>query len=172
MKAFGDLFIGRVFSHRHICRGHHGWNTHRRILSVWRLVIFFLVYRMPNNLARRCLNLLPLITKEKIKVTVVPYRMICRPSSFKAAGNSVTAHTRCMTALPTKTHVLQRCPFRLSIYMLFISSAMSFTEGMAASNKSNSFLIVHSHSPKCFTNVFTARQWIRITVRALGVNIN
>ena len=119
------------------------------------------------------LCLLPLVLKERLKVGVIPCRWSWCPSTFEAARNSFCAISLAIGVLPTKTHLFDRRTFWFCTNIFsWICRTMCFTECMSTGNECNGLFIIHSHTSKCFANIFCRCKNIRISIWTFRVYIN
>ena len=134
VEPLGNCTVGRIFTHGHVSGGHECSYALRCIFGVWCQIFFIGVNWVPLLRTCRAFHQLPLITKKKVEVSVVPRSGVRSPSTFKTTSDRVTALTRGMGALPAKAHIFNRSAFRFNANKFGIASTVCFPKGVAASH--------------------------------------
>ena len=120
----------------------------------------------------RTLYKFPLISKQQIKITIIPLSWICCPRTLNSTCYAISSLTCSMGTFPSKTHLLNRSTFRFNPNKILRSCSMCFTKSMTTCSKCYCFLIIHRHPTKSFTYIFSASKRIWITIWSLRIYIN
>ena len=172
MEPFGNFAIARIFPHRHVGCCHHRWHAHRGIFGIRCHIFLLLIDRVPDIRASRAFYQLPLITKQKVEIAIVPFCRIGCPRTFDTTGDGVTPFAFAMCAYPAKAHLFNRSTFWLNPDQISITCTMRFTECMTTCGQGDSFFVIHRHSGKCFTNIAGTCQRIGIAIRPFRIHID
>src|SRR6185437_3878129 len=112
------------------------------------------------------LRQLPFELKEVLEEVVAPLRRRLRPGHFQPAADGVRAKALAKFIFPAKALVLNVSAFRLRSHVVgWHGSAMSFAEGVPASNQGDCLFVVHGHAPERFANVPARRNRIGLAIR-------
>ena len=127
----------------------------------------------PLSRARGAFGLLPFVTKQVVKILVIPFYWIGRPCTFQSTGDRILRVARAKTVLPSEPLLFKAGSFRLGTDVLvWVARTVRFAKGVSPRNKSDRLLIVHRHPAKGLANVPCRRQRVWISIGALRIYIN
>ena len=115
--------------------------------------IFDATLRGPLMCARRTLGEFPFVSKQRLKVAVIPGHRRCCPCAFQSAGDGVARLAAAHGIGPAKSLRLQCSALRFGANVLGITRTVTFSERMPACQQGNRFFIVHRHSCEGFANI-------------------
>src|SRR5678815_654560 len=114
----------------------------------------------------------PFVAEQVLEVVVAPLRWRGGPGDLYAAGDRVSALARAKGAPPAQGLLLDRGCLGIGPHMGLRASAMGFAKGVAAGNQSDGFFVIHRHATKSLADVLGRRDRVRVTVRALRVDVD
>lgn len=104
--------------------------------------------------------------------TVSPLGGSTRPDNLKTTGVSVISVTSAKGVLPSKALLLERSGVGLGADIIARLGTVGLAKGVATSNQSNGFLIVHAHAAKGLADIQSRRLGVRGAVGSTGVNVD
>lgn len=105
-------------------------------------------------------------------LTISPLSGSTRPDNLKTTGEGVISVASTKGVLPSKALLLNRSAVGLRADAVASFSTVGLAEGVATSNQSNSFLVIHTHAGKGLTDIQTRGLGVRVTVGSAGINVD
>lgn len=115
--------------------------------------------------------LLVMLAKETL-LTISPLGGCSRPDNLQAAGVSVLSVASAKGVLPSEALLLKRSGVGLGADIFAGLSTVGLAKGVATSNQSNGFLVVHAHAAKGLADVQSRGLGVGGTVRTARVNVD
>src|SRR5690242_14093866 len=122
--------------------------------------------------ACRALLQIPFEVEKVFEVVIAPLRRRLRPDDLWTTSDRIAAKARAVFAPPAEALIFNLGALRLRTHKRRIAGAVSFAEGMSAGDKSDGFLVIHRHACECLANVVSSSDWIGLTVRTFGIDID
>src|SRR5680860_536493 len=96
-----DRLVPRVVAKGEVCRGHHRPVLLGRVVCVNYHVLFSYVLGQPLISSGRALNQFPLIIKQRVQITHVPFSWVRFPGTLDTTTDCVTVFSATEAAFPT-----------------------------------------------------------------------
>ena len=170
MKPLANFAVYRVNLHRHICICHDRVVLDRRIACIRHLMLFSNIDRLPLPCARARFFQLPFITKQKIKITIVPLGWVCGPGALKARCVGCVGFSVEIRVVPAKPSLAHTRLFGRWSNIRF--HTMALADSVAADRQCGSLFVVHRHAQESHAHILCGRRWIRVTVHSLRVHVD
>mmetsp|Transcript_2538 Transcript_2538/g.5707 ORF Transcript_2538/g.5707 Transcript_2538/m.5707 type:complete len:202 (-) Transcript_2538:593-1198(-) len=126
----------------------------------------------PQFGSSRCCCKLPLISKQNVKISIIPFGWTCSPCPFQSRSNCISSLARSKLILPAETLVFQGSSLRLDADIRWIAGSVTLSECVATSDQSHGFFVIHRHATKGFTDISSCSNRITVSFRSFWVDIN
>ena len=172
VESLRNFQVGRIFSQCNICSRHHGRVALVRVVRIRHRISSRAVGGLPLVGSCWALGKLPLVTKKRIEIAVIPLNRGRRPGALKSRGDGVLSFSGAEAVGPSEPLLLDRGTLWLWPNVSGVSGSVGFTKGVSSGYQCYGFFVVHRHAGKGLANVTSRRNRVWLTVRPLRVHVD